>query len=216
MNGSALARLIENGGVTLYPLLVCSTVSVAVIIERALTITRAARARAKIHDLVVRAAAQRNLGEALAIARMSGSRFTAVYAAVLTHADSATRARVAQNRDAESIRELRRYVWLLGTIGSLAPFIGLFGTVVGIIRAFDNMAATGSGGFAVVAAGISEALIATAGGLVVGVLSIFAYNAFMVRIGNLAGVWREWTDELLLILGDGAAGEEPIRVARSH
>ncbi len=216
MNGSALARLLEHGGVTLYPLLVCSIVSVAVIIERAVTIARAARARAKIHDLVVRAASQHNLGEALAISRMSGSRFTTVYAAVLTHGDPATRAKVAQNRDAESVRELRRYVWLLGTIGSLAPFIGLFGTVVGIIRAFDNMAATGSGGFAVVAAGISEALIATAGGLVVGVLSIFAYNAFMVRIGNLAGLWREWTDDLAMALGDVRGAEEPIRVARSH
>jgi biopolymer transport protein ExbB len=218
MNGSALARLVENGGVTLYPLLVCSIVSVAVMIERAVTIGRAARARARVHDLVVRATAQGNVGEALAISRMSGSRFTSVYASVLTHADGDTRARVAQRRDAESARELRRYVWLLGTIGSLAPFIGLFGTVVGIIRAFDNMAATGSGGFAVVAAGISEALIATAGGLVVGVISIFAYNALMVRIGNLAALWREWTDELLLAVGGrqaAGAAEEPIRVARS-
>jgi biopolymer transport protein ExbB len=107
-------------------------------------------------------------------------------------------------------------LWILGTVASSAPFIGLFGTVVGIIRAFDSMAATGSGGFAVVAAGISEALVATAGGLIVGVLSIFAYNAFMVRIGNTAAVWREWTDELLTALIDVQRGEEPVRVARSH
>jgi biopolymer transport protein ExbB len=216
MTGSALARLVENGGVTLYPLLLCSIVSVAVLIERAVTIARATRARARVHNLVVRAVAQNNLGEALAIGRMSGSRFTSVYEDVLTHPDRDTRGRLAQRRDAESARELRRHVWLLGTIGSLAPFIGLFGTVVGIIRAFDNMAATGSGGFAVVAAGISEALIATAGGLVVGVLSIFAYNAFMVRIGNVTGRWRDWTDELLMTLGDAPLGEEPMRVARSR
>jgi biopolymer transport protein ExbB len=97
-------------------------------------------------------------------------------------------------------RTLKRYVWLLGTIGSLAPFIGLLGTVVGIIRAFENMAATGSGGFAVVAAGISEALIATAAGLLVGVLAIFSYNAFMVRIGNTTADLRERADDLLLRL----------------
>ena len=67
MNGSALARLIENGGVTLYPLLLCSTVSVAVMIERAWTIARATRARARVHDLVVSAAAQGNLSEALIV-----------------------------------------------------------------------------------------------------------------------------------------------------
>jgi biopolymer transport protein ExbB/TolQ len=82
----------------------------------------------------------------------------------------------------------------------LAPFIGLLGTVVGIIRAFENMAATGSGGFAVVAAGISEALIATAAGLLVGVLAIFAYNAFMVRIANDTADLRERADDLLLRL----------------
>jgi len=89
--------------------------------------------------------------------------------------------------------------------------------VLGIIRAFENMAAEGSGGFAVVAAGISEALIATAGGLLVGVLSIFAYNAFMVRIGNLSAVWREWTDELLLQLAAPRPREGSIsRVAQSR
>jgi biopolymer transport protein ExbB len=216
MNGSALARLIENGGVTLYPLLLCSIVSVAVLIERVVTIARATRARARVHNLVLRAVTQNNLGEALAIGRMSGSRFTTVYEDVLSHPDRHVRAQVAQRRDGESARELRRYVWLLGTIGSLAPFIGLLGTVIGIIRAFDNMAATGSGGFAVVAAGISEALIATAAGLVVGVLSIFAYNAFMVRIGNVTGQWRDWTDELLTALGEAPAGGEPMRVVRSH
>ncbi len=216
MTSSALARLVENGGVTLYPLLLCSIVSVAVAIERAWTIMRATRARTRIHAMVLRAAAQGNLGEALAIVRMSDSRYTSVYETALTHAEPESRERLAERRDPASVRELRRYVWLLGTIGSLAPFIGLFGTVVGIIRAFDNMAATGSGGFAVVAAGISEALIATAGGLIVGVLSIFAYNAFMVRIGNTAAVWREWTDELLTVLVDGQRGEEPVRVARSH
>jgi biopolymer transport protein ExbB len=79
------------------------------------------------------------------------------------------------------------------------------------------MAATGSGGFAVVAAGISEALIATAGGLLVGVLSIFAYNAFMVRIGNLSALWREWTDELLTQLAEPRPREGSItRVAQSR
>jgi len=200
MNGSALGRLIENGGVTLYPLLVCSIVSVAVIIERAITIARAARARAKIHDLVVRAATQHNLGEALAISRMSGSRFTTVYAAVLTHADPATRAAVARNRDAESARELRRYVWLLGTIGSLAPFIGLFGTVVGIINAFRGIAATGSGGMAAVSGGIAEALVATALGIFVAIPAVVAFNHFTGLLERFHVEMNQASNEVVNIL----------------
>lgn len=115
--------------------------------------------------------------------------------------------RAMKRATTEQLTELERSLTFLATTASAAPFIGLFGTVIGIIRSFESMAATGSGGFAVVAAGISEALIATAGGLFVGVVSIFAYNAFMVRIANLSGQWRDWTDELLVRI-DAAQGRD--------
>ena len=73
--------------------------------------------------------------------------------------------RVADERQFEEVQGAGAYLWVLGTIGSSAPFIGLFGTVIGIIRAFHSMALAGTGGFGVVAGGISEALIATALGL---------------------------------------------------
>ena len=219
MIGRDLLTLIEHGGVVMYPLLLCSVVSVGVIIERLWTIVRAARAATRLHDLVCEATDEGSPSDALAIARRDASPLGAIYKAVLSNldGDDDLRGRIAVRRHAETARFLKRYVWLLGTVGSLAPFIGLLGTVVGIIRAFESMAATGSGGFAVVAAGISEALIATAGGLLVGVLSIFAYNAFMVRIGNLSGQWREWTDELLVELARHRPREGTLtRVAQSR
>jgi len=217
MNSRDILTLIENGGVVMYPLLLCSVVSIAVIIERAWTLIRAARAAERLHQQVGEAAQEGSLTDALALSRRDDSPLGNIYRAVLGHADEDTRARIAQRRHNEMSRRLKRYIWLLGTVGSLAPFIGLLGTVIGIIRAFENMAATGSGGFAVVAAGISEALIATAGGLLVGVLSIFAYNAFMVRIGNLSALWRDWTDELLMQLAQPRPREGGItRVAQSR
>jgi biopolymer transport protein ExbB len=219
MNGRDFLTLVENGGVVMYPLLLCSVVSLAVIIERLWTLTRAARRAAQLHQLVTEATDDGSVSDALAISRRDASPLGAVYKALLSQsdADDDLRGRIAVRRHAETARWLKRYVWLLGTVGSLAPFIGLFGTVLGIIRAFENMAATGSGGFAVVAAGISEALIATAGGLFVGVVSIFAYNAFMVRIANLSGLWREWTDELLIRLARPRPREGSIsRVAQSR
>lgn len=92
--------------------------------------------------------------------------------------------------------DLRANLWILGTIGSSAPFIGLFGTVVGILRGFQSMAKTGSGGFAVVAAGISESLIATAAGIVVAVIAVMAYNAFQTRWNQLVLTIRVHTEEL--------------------
>jgi biopolymer transport protein ExbB len=219
MSPTGFLELIEHGGVVMYPLLLCSVVSVAVILERLWSLGLAVRRSHRLHQVATEAYQEGGLPEALAVCRRDGSPLAAVYHAVLTASDVDvdTRTRIAQRKLSEATRDLKRYVWLLGTIGSLAPFIGLFGTVLGIIRAFENMAATGSGGFAVVAAGISEALIATAGGLLVGVLAIFAYNAFMVRIGNHCAVLREWADEFLLQLGRSPAREGPAsRVAQSR
>jgi biopolymer transport protein ExbB len=78
---------------------------------------------------------------------------------------------------------MRRRLWLLGTVGALAPFVGLFGTVVGIIRAFSDISASEAGGFAVVAEGVSQALWATAGGILIAILAVALYNVFQAR-GN--------------------------------
>lgn len=194
--------LIEAGGMVMYPLLLCSVVTVAIVIERLFAIIRAARRSAQLHRLIGEVAAEGSTAEAIAVIRRDTSPLASVYKALFsaTDADDTTRERLARRFHGECVRSLKRYTWLLGTIGSLAPFIGLFGTVLGIIRSFEDMAATGSGGFAVVAAGISEALIATAGGLLVGVLAIFAYNALLVRIANLSALWRDWIDEVLIQL----------------
>ncbi|HVP38410.1 MAG TPA: MotA/TolQ/ExbB proton channel family protein [Candidatus Saccharimonadales bacterium] len=84
-------------------------------------------------------------------------------------------------------RELEVLSWesrlpLLGTIGAIAPFVGLFGTVLGIIRAFQALALDQSGGPGVVAGGISEALITTAAGLFVAIPSVAAFNLFARRV----------------------------------
>jgi len=89
-------------------------------------------------------------------------------------------------RDAmsETLIQLKRGLGYLATIGSIAPFIGLFGTVVGIINAFRGIAATGSGGMAAVSGGIAEALVATALGIFVAIPAVVAYNHFTGKIEN--------------------------------
>lgn len=104
---------------------------------------------------------------------------------------------------------MKRRLWALGTMGALAPFVGLFGTVIGIIRAFKSIAVTGAGGFSVVAAGVSEALIATAGGIGVAVIAVAFYNYFQSR-GNRAAVEVKLVvDEFLERLEACASGNVP-------
>jgi biopolymer transport protein ExbB/biopolymer transport protein TolQ len=78
----------------------------------------------------------------------------------------------------ETLIQLKRGLGLLATIGSTAPFVGLFGTVVGIINAFRSIAATGSGGMSVVSGGIAEALVSTALGIFVAIPAVVAFNHF--------------------------------------
>jgi biopolymer transport protein ExbB/biopolymer transport protein TolQ len=80
-----------------------------------------------------------------------------------------------------TIAELKENLGVLATIGATAPFVGLFGTVIGIIHAFEKMATSG-GGIASVSAGIAEALITTAFGLFVAIPAVWAYNYFQNRI----------------------------------
>ena len=82
----------------------------------------------------------------------------------------------------ETLIELKRGLGVLATIGSTAPFVGLFGTVVGIINAFRSIAATGSGGMSVVSGGIAEALVSTALGIFVAIPAVVAFNQFTGKI----------------------------------
>ncbi|MCA6073073.1 MAG: MotA/TolQ/ExbB proton channel family protein [Endomicrobium sp.] len=78
--------------------------------------------------------------------------------------------------------KLENFVTILGTLGSIAVYVGLFGTVLGIIGAFHDISAVGSGGITVVIGGVSEALIATAAGLSVAIPATVAYNFFSKSI----------------------------------
>ena len=82
----------------------------------------------------------------------------------------------------ETLIQLKRGLGVLATIGSTAPFVGLFGTVVGIINAFRSIAATGSGGMSVVSGGIAEALVSTALGIFVAIPAVVAFNHFTGKL----------------------------------
>src|SRR5581483_12268348 len=75
---------------------------------------------------------------------------------------------------------LQRRLWIFGTLSFISPLIGLLGTVLGVIRSFRDLAISGSGGPTIVAAGISEALVATAGGIAVAITAAVIYNYFNI------------------------------------
>ena len=98
------------------------------------------------------------------------------------------------------IRRLSQLVPFLATAGNTAPFIGLFGTVWGIMNTFQGIGLSGSASLAIVAPGISEALIATAAGLAVAIPSVIAYNYFTDRIRILDSELKSFSSDLLNIM----------------
>lgn len=96
---------------------------------------------------------------------------------------------------------MERYLGVLGTMGNTAPFIGLFGTVVGIIKAFHDLALSGAGGPAVVAKGIAEALVATAGGLAVAIPAVICFNYFMRKVKQISVEMEVYSTRLMVLMG---------------
>jgi biopolymer transport protein TolQ len=105
--------------------------------------------------------------------------------------------RAVRQEGAAQLHRFERTLSFLATTGSTAPFVGLFGTVLGIIRSFHEIGIRGSASLATVAPGISEALVATAAGLAAAIPAVVAYNFFVQRIRGVASEVDEFTTEFL-------------------
>jgi biopolymer transport protein ExbB len=110
----------------------------------------------------------------------------------------------------------RKGLGLLATVGSTAPFVGLFGTIIGIVNAFQRMAVTGQGGLGVVSAGIAEALVTTAFGIFVAIPAVWLFNYLTQQISALTTEMECAAEELaVLALGESQAGEtRPLHAAK--
>lgn len=111
--------------------------------------------------------------------------------------------RVAISREGQ---DLERYLQFLATVGSTSPYIGLFGTVWGIMHAFLGLAGAQQATLQMVAPGIAEALIATALGLFAAIPAVIAYNRFATDVDRLVGRFENFSDEFVALLARQAAG----------
>jgi biopolymer transport protein ExbB len=178
------SEILSKGGWVMWPLVAFSVVTWAIILERGFVylvlrprLRRLAQALLQnVKNGATGAAKQTCEAEKPALAEL-------FLGSIDTNRSKEAAERLTERNRTRMAAHLRRNLWLLATIGSTSPFIGLLGTVLGILRSFNEMAVKGTGGFSVVAGGISESLIATAAGLVVAIFALIAYNAF-TSIGN--------------------------------
>jgi biopolymer transport protein ExbB len=171
----------------LWLMLVLSLAAIAVIIERVWFFLQERPQRDRLETAL---RALRDHGAAAALGKLAGvpSMEAAVARACLAHAGDGTAA-VAEHKAAALELERMRYerrIAFLGTLGNNAPFVGLFGTVLGIIRAFHDLAGSTMQGTQAVMSGIAEALVATGVGLLVALPAVASYNYFIRRVETAA------------------------------
>ncbi|MGH7774103.1 MAG: MotA/TolQ/ExbB proton channel family protein [Candidatus Binatia bacterium] len=199
--GMDLIQIIHKGAIATYPLIFMSVVSVAVVLERLWFLRNIGSVTLKLTESIMEPISKGQKDLAIAICRQNSQCPAArIFLNVIrrqTGESFEAMSAYATEAMFEETQKLKKHLWILGTVGSSAPFIGLLGTVIGIIKSFESMAIVGTGGFTVVAAGISEALVATALGLGVAIIALIFYNYFQVRIGNLNGLFRIQTTKIL-------------------
>jgi biopolymer transport protein TolQ len=114
-----------------------------------------------------------------------------------TYSDKQELRRMLKRYDALESARLERYLHFLATTGSTTPFIGLFGTVWGIMNAFTGIGTSGSASLAVVAPGIAEALVTTAMGLAAAIPAVIAYNYYLSRVNRIIISMEDYSEELV-------------------
>jgi biopolymer transport protein ExbB len=186
--------IIQKGAIATYPLIFLSVISVTVVLERLWSLKNLSSITLRITESLLDPLKKGQRDLAIAMCKQhSDCPVGRIVLNILNH-DTASRPELTNSVAIEAMFEeaqrLKKNLWILGTVASSAPFIGLLGTVVGIIKSFESMAIAGTGGFAVVAAGISEALVATALGLGVAIIAVIFYNYFQTRIASLNGLFR--------------------------
>ena len=215
--GSRLLDLMLRAGSSwiLYLLLGLSLAAVTIMLDR---IWFYLQERPPRQRLAAALAELGKAGAAAALAKLTDARSmeAAVARACLSHADDGVAA--VEERKAGAIEQERtryeRRLAFLGTLGNNAPFIGLFGTVLGIIRAFHDLAGNSLQGTQAVMSGIAEALVATGVGLLVALPAVASYNIFTRQVERAASASEVLAHEILALLkavpgqGGSAAAEK--------
>ena len=182
-----MLELYLKGGPTMFVLTGCSVFAVAVFVERLLALRSNRVAPRSLLAEVGELVRAGKVAEALARSVGSSSAAGVIFTAVLRKhgAPEAVLREVAQDAGRREAARLERLVELIGVVAALGPLLGLLGTVLGMIKVFQRVNEVGAGSPVEMAAGIWEALIATAYGLLVGIPALVMYRLVLARIDGL-------------------------------
>ncbi|MBO6556049.1 MAG: MotA/TolQ/ExbB proton channel family protein [Pseudomonadales bacterium] len=200
-------ELVQAGGWLMIPILLCSVIAAAISVERFWTLRADQVAPRNLLAQVWTWIKNNEMDNKRLRELKNGSPLGQILAAGIT---SHRKGRDAMKESIEEVanhvvHELERYLNTLGTVAAITPLLGLLGTVIGMIKVFTAIRLEGTGNAAVLAGGISEALITTAAGLTVAIPSLFFYRFFQRKVDELVIYMEQEALKLVEVLNTGTA-----------
>ena len=184
--------LFIHGGFLMYPLLLCSVIALTLIIERSIFWAASGIDRDRpLMDRVLELSAEENWEEIRKTTQGSKNSVVRVLISGILHRDYSP-VKAMESAAADEIYKMRRFMGALDTIITIAPLLGILGTVLGIIESFDMLGASGIEDPMAVTGGIAKALITTASGLTIAIVTVFPYNFFNARIERAAQIIEKY------------------------
>lgn len=195
-------EIIKAGGWSMWPIILCSVAALAIIGERLWSLQRKYVLPPNLLAQVQQWLGHREIEPTRLVALRDSSPLGKVLAAGLANRDHEREVIKDAIEDAgrHTVPELERYLRTLGSIAAISPFLGLFGTVIGMIQMFSGIGQHGVGDPSIVAEGIAMALINTAGGLAVAIPSLLFYRYFRGRVNDMLLEMEEEAVKLVAIL----------------
>lgn len=183
----SIIEVFKAGGPVMYPLLLCSLLVVAIILERAINLRSSKVLSPTTVERVSGLVEGGRTDRAVEVCRENAGLFSSIMLAGLEIADRGETVAKEAVEDAgrHETARLTRYLTALGTVAAVAPLLGLFGTVTGMITVFSIIAQSGVGRAAELSGGISQALITTAFGLLVAIPALVGYNYFQAKVDSM-------------------------------
>lgn len=215
-------QIFQNGGPVMYPLLACSIIVLTIVIERIffwarVSVDRDQRLLDEVMELSQR-------GEWLAVrdkVKYSRDFVIRILVAGIVHRDFSM-AKAMESAANDEVKKMRQYMKVMDTMITVAPLLGIFGTVLGIISSFKMLGAAGIEHPELVTGGIAQALITTASGLGIAIFTVFPFNYFNSRVEEATQAIEKYATSLEIVyekisaIKNGASDKNPLTAVRER
>jgi len=199
-NQSTLVSTLIKGGWTMVPLVLCSVVGLAIILERLFWGPRRKNvAPEALYREIKLSISQGKIGETLGLCRAQNSALSRLTVVILENVNrsKAEITEIVKSAGKKEALDIQKRISVLGTIASIGPLLGLLGTVFGMIATFSAIHSEGMGNAAALAGGISEALITTATGLTIAIPAMVSFRSFSAHAKTLIAELEDMTQQIL-------------------